>query len=133
MHLPRQSVWRYESKPSFSRRLNQRARSDRCVCTTPFGCPVVPDVKSSADRSANRPFDLKTYSLPGSETRPRTDLASIPLLLFCLRIPARGAERNPLDLPEPNYINTGNWEGCGQKGLFSQLFVGPPGRGLFFF
>ena len=20
-----------------------------------------------------------------------------------------------------------NWEGCGQKGLFSQLFVGPPG------
>jgi hypothetical protein len=66
----------------------------------------------------------------GPKLDPRTDLASIPVLLFCLRIPAQGAERNPLDLPEPNYINTGNCEGCGQKGLFSQLFVGPPGRGL---
>ena len=66
----------------------------------------------------------------GPKLDPRTDLASIPVLLFCLRIPAQGAERNPLDLPEPNYINTGNCEGCGQKGPFSQLFVGPPGRGL---
>ena len=27
--------------------------------------------------------------------------------LFLPGIPAQGAERNPLDLPEPNYINTG--------------------------
>ena len=125
------SVWRYESKPSFSRRLIQRARSDRCVCTTPFCCPVVPDVKSSsgrsADRSANRPFDLKTYSFPGSETRPRTDLASFLYCCFARGSRRKAQRETPWTSPNRIILIQENWEGCGQKGLFSQLFAGPPG------
>ena len=32
-----------------------RARSDRCVCTTPFGCPVVPEVKRISASSSSDP------------------------------------------------------------------------------
>ena len=49
----RQRVRRKAVMPSAWRNDNQRARSERCVCTTPFGCPVVPEVKRISASSSS--------------------------------------------------------------------------------
>ena len=52
----RHSVRPNAASPSDSSNADQRACSERCVCTTPFGWPVVPDVnRISASSSSDAP------------------------------------------------------------------------------
>ena len=82
------------------------------------GCAIV----QRTDRSLH-----KHAVSQGPRLDPRTDLASIPVLLFCLRIPAQGAERNPLTSRNGIILIQEIGKVAVRKGLFSQLFAGPPG------
>ncbi len=67
------------SRPSDFSRLFQRAASERRVCTTPFGWPVVPEVKRI---SASSPEDCGShpsgFALPGPATGSATSTDSVP-------------------------------------------------------
>ncbi len=70
----RQRVRRYASSPRWSRRLTQRARSERCVCTTPLGCPVVPEVnRINASSSSRMPA---AFPATGDPCAPSTAVRS---------------------------------------------------------